>query len=146
MVCTVPLISRLWAISDRLDRTGASDGIGYAVAEGMAEAGADVVMWYNTNDAAIKKGAALAEKHGVKVKAYQVNVTDAKKVEEAIDKVVSDFGQLDVRASIYHKCCSATANMNRLKCYSRYSLPTRELPTQSPSWKCRWKSITTSYL
>ena len=28
--------------------TGAADGIGYAVAEGMAEAGASVAMWYNT--------------------------------------------------------------------------------------------------
>lgn len=28
--------------------TGAADGIGYAVAEGMAEAGANVAMWYNT--------------------------------------------------------------------------------------------------
>lgn len=28
--------------------TGAADGIGYAVAEGMAEAGANVAMWYNS--------------------------------------------------------------------------------------------------
>lgn len=27
---------------------GAADGIGYAVAEAMAEAGAHVVLWYNT--------------------------------------------------------------------------------------------------
>ena len=28
--------------------TGAADGIGYAVAEAMAEAGADIAMWYNS--------------------------------------------------------------------------------------------------
>ena len=28
--------------------TGAADGIGYAVAEGMAEAGANVALWYNS--------------------------------------------------------------------------------------------------
>jgi sorbose reductase len=28
--------------------TGGSDGIGFAAAEAMAEAGADVVLWYNT--------------------------------------------------------------------------------------------------
>jgi sorbose reductase len=28
--------------------TGASEGIGFAVAEAMAEAGADVALWYNT--------------------------------------------------------------------------------------------------
>jgi len=27
--------------------TGSSDGIGFAVAEGMAEAGADLALWYN---------------------------------------------------------------------------------------------------
>ncbi|KAA8917402.1 hypothetical protein TRICI_000425 [Trichomonascus ciferrii] len=28
--------------------TGAADGIGYAVAEAMAEAGASVALWYNS--------------------------------------------------------------------------------------------------
>lgn len=42
---------------------GASDGIGYAVAEGMAEAGADVALWYNTNDAAVARAEELAAQH-----------------------------------------------------------------------------------
>lgn len=75
---------------------GAADGIGYAVAEAMAEAGADVALWYNTNSEAIPKAAALAEKLGIKAKAYQVPVTEANKVEEAIGQVVKDFGKLDV--------------------------------------------------
>ena len=64
---------------------GAADGIGYAVVEGMAEAGAHVAKWYNSNDAAIKAAAALTEKHGIKAKAYQVPVTDAQKVESTIE-------------------------------------------------------------
>lgn len=76
--------------------TGASDGIGWAVAEAIAEAGGDVALWYNTNDAAIAKGAKLAEKHCIRVKAYQVEVSDPAKVEEAVDIVVQDFGKLDV--------------------------------------------------
>jgi sorbose reductase len=75
---------------------GAADGIGYAVAEAMAEVGADVAMWYNSNPAAIDKAKALADKFGVKAKAYQVQVTDPRKVEEAIGQVVKDFGKLDV--------------------------------------------------
>lgn len=74
---------------------GAADGIGYAVAEGMVEAGADVAMWYNSNDAAIKKAAALAEKYNRKVKAFQVPVTDPKKIESTIEEVVKDFGKID---------------------------------------------------
>lgn len=53
--------------------TGAADGIGLAVAEGYAEAGANVVFWYNTNDVAIKKAEELAKTHGVKTKAYKVD-------------------------------------------------------------------------
>lgn len=75
---------------------GASDGIGYAVAEAMAEAGADVAMWYNTNNAAIEKGKALSSKHNVKTQAYQVEVTDFQAVQNAVKQVVSDFGKLDV--------------------------------------------------
>lgn len=76
--------------------TGASDGIGWAVAEAMAEAGGDVALWYNSNDAAIAKGEQLAKKHGVRVKAYQVEVSDPEKVRKAVDIVVGDFGKLDV--------------------------------------------------
>lgn len=76
--------------------TGAADGIGFAIAEGMAEAGANVALWYNTNKAAVSKGEKLAQQHGVKVKAYQVEVTSPSKVKEAIDAIVDEFGKLDV--------------------------------------------------
>jgi sorbose reductase len=76
--------------------TGAADGIGFAVAEAMAEAGANLALWYNTNSAAISKGAQLASQHGVKVKAYQVEVSNPSRVQQAVEEVVQDFGQLDV--------------------------------------------------
>ena len=75
---------------------GASDGIGYAVAEAMAEAGADVALYYNSNDAAIAKGSHLAEKHNIKTKAYKVEVSNPERVQQAINDVVADFGRLDV--------------------------------------------------
>lgn len=76
--------------------TGASAGIGYAVAEAMAEAGADVALWYNSNDAAKEKGTQLAKLHGIKAKAYQVEVSDPDKTKSAVEQVVKDFGKLDV--------------------------------------------------
>ncbi|KAH4058515.1 hypothetical protein HBH69_064780 [Parastagonospora nodorum] len=76
--------------------TGAAEGIGGAVADAMAEAGGDVALWYNSNSAAIKRAENLASQHGVKTKAYSVNVTDAAAVQAAIKQVVSDFGKLDV--------------------------------------------------
>ncbi|KAH7122584.1 short-chain dehydrogenase [Dendryphion nanum] len=75
---------------------GAADGIGASVAEGMAEAGGSVALWYNSNDKAVKRAEELAKIHGVKTKAYKVDVTDAEQVQDAIKQVVSDFGKLDV--------------------------------------------------
>ncbi|ROV94499.1 hypothetical protein VSDG_05892 [Cytospora chrysosperma] len=76
--------------------TGASDGIGYAAAEAMVEAGADVALWYNSNDAAIFKGEALAKKYGIQAKAYKVDVSNPEAVRATIAAVVGDFGKLDV--------------------------------------------------
>lgn len=76
--------------------TGASDGIGWSVAEAMAEAGGSVALMYNSNDAAVAKGKALAEKHGITARAYQLEVSDPAKVEKTINQITSDFGKLDV--------------------------------------------------
>lgn len=75
---------------------GAADGIGLAVAEAVTEAGANVAMWYNTNDAAIAKATDIAEKRKVQTKAYKVNVSQAAEVQDAIKQVVHDFGGIDV--------------------------------------------------
>jgi NAD(P)-dependent dehydrogenase (short-subunit alcohol dehydrogenase family) len=75
---------------------GAADGIGLAVAQAVAEAGANVALWYNSNDAAISKGKEIAEKWNVKAKAYKVNVSSAEQIQQAIAEVMKDFGQIDV--------------------------------------------------
>ncbi|PYI11260.1 short chain dehydrogenase [Aspergillus sclerotiicarbonarius CBS 121057] len=76
--------------------TGAADGIGYAVAEAMAEANANIAMWYNSNNAAIEKAQSLASAHGVQATAYKVDVSDPDVVQKAIADVVKDFGKIDV--------------------------------------------------
>ena len=76
--------------------TGAADGIGFAAAEAMAEAGAHVALWYNSNPAAVEKAKQLAATHGVKAQAYQVEVSSPEKVQSAITTVVQDFGKIDV--------------------------------------------------
>ncbi|GKT89381.1 L-xylulose reductase [Colletotrichum tofieldiae] len=53
--------------------TGAADGIGFAVSEAMAEAGGNVALWYNSNDAAVQKAKDLASTHNVKTSAYKVD-------------------------------------------------------------------------
>lgn len=75
---------------------GASDGIGYAVAEGMAEAGADVALLYNSNDAAVTRSTHLAERYNIRSKAFQVEVSDPEKVEDVIGEIIKHFGKLNV--------------------------------------------------
>ncbi|KXJ87144.1 short-chain dehydrogenase [Microdochium bolleyi] len=76
--------------------TGAAEGIGGAVADAYAEAGADVALLYNTNPAAIERAEALTKQHGIRAAAYKVDVSDAEAVRETIAKVAKDFGKIDI--------------------------------------------------
>ncbi|EEH33128.1 sorbitol utilization protein SOU2 [Paracoccidioides lutzii Pb01] len=77
--------------------TGAGAGIGLAVAHALAEAGANVAIWFNRNKAAIERAAEIEKKYGVKCRAYQVNVTDPQVVSDAVDGIVKEFnGRLDI--------------------------------------------------
>lgn len=75
--------------------TGASSGIGYAVAVAFAQAGADLAIWYNSNSELVEKGKQIAEKYGVKVRAYKCPVTDEESVRETIAEIMKEFGKID---------------------------------------------------
>lgn len=75
--------------------TGGADGIGLAVAEAMAEAGANLALWYNSNKACIDRAAELAKQHNIKAKAYQVEVSKPEAVQQAVQEVVTEFGGID---------------------------------------------------
>lgn len=46
--------------------SGAGTGIGLAVAQGFAEAGANVAIWYNSNKKALDRAADIEKTYGVK--------------------------------------------------------------------------------
>jgi sorbose reductase len=46
--------------------SGAGAGIGLAVAQGFAEAGADVAIWYNSNKKAVERARDIEKTYGVK--------------------------------------------------------------------------------
>ncbi|SCU84833.1 LADA_0D04082g1_1 [Lachancea dasiensis] len=77
--------------------TGASSGIGGAVAEAFAQAGADIAVCYNSNDGLIQTAKELAETYKVKAVAYKCPMTDEQKVQDTIEQVLRDFGgKIDV--------------------------------------------------
>jgi 3-oxoacyl-[acyl-carrier protein] reductase len=77
--------------------TGASKGIGKAIAEKYAEQGANVAFTFLSS---VEKGQALEKEltdaYGVKVKGYRSDASDFKAAEELIAGVVADFGSLDI--------------------------------------------------
>ena len=76
--------------------TGASKGIGNAVAKKFAEQGADVAFTYLSS---VEKGEALEKElsaMGVKAKGYRSDASDFAAAEELINSVVADFGKMDV--------------------------------------------------
>ncbi|MEP0365576.1 MAG: 3-oxoacyl-[acyl-carrier-protein] reductase [Cyclobacteriaceae bacterium] len=76
--------------------TGASKGIGRAVAIKYAQEGADVAFTYLSS---VEKGEALTaelEAFGVKAKGYRSDASDFKAAHDLIEGVVADFGKLDI--------------------------------------------------
>ncbi|CAK9439852.1 uncharacterized protein LODBEIA_P39520 [Lodderomyces beijingensis] len=75
--------------------TGSSGGIGWAVAEGFAQAGANVAIWYHSHPAD-DKAKYLEEKYGVKARAYPCNISDADDVKRTVDEIAAEFGVIDI--------------------------------------------------
>ena len=75
--------------------TGGAGGIGHLVAEGMAEAGATVVLWDLDKDK-LKKAAKSIKDKGGRVYTHVCDVTDRKAVYKKIEKVKRDCGNVDI--------------------------------------------------
>lgn len=70
-------------------------GIGFNAAKAYCEAGCAGLALWDYSDCT-ESAKILSEKYGTKVKAYKVDVTSSKNVEETVNKVVEDFGTIDV--------------------------------------------------
>lgn len=78
--------------------TGGVRGIGLAAAQGLAEAGSDVALIYNSASADLVKEVAtkLANKTRVKVRTYQSDVRNKADITRVIELIADDFGRLDI--------------------------------------------------
>ncbi len=75
--------------------TGASYGIGYAIAKGFANAGAAIVF-NDINQELVDKGLAAYKADGIDAKGYVCDVTDEKAVNDFIAKIESEVGVIDI--------------------------------------------------
>ena len=81
--------------------TGASKGIGNAIARKFAEQGAEIAFTYLSS---VEKGEALEQElnaMGVKARGYRSDASDFVAAEKLINQVVEDFGKLDPDCDCY---------------------------------------------
>lgn len=76
--------------------TGASRGIGRAVAFKLAEAGAKVVVNYAGNHAAAQEVEALIKNMGGEALLVQADVSNAEAVEAVVKQTMEAFGRIDI--------------------------------------------------
>jgi gluconate 5-dehydrogenase len=93
---TMPGLAGLFSLDGRVALvTGASRGLGFAMAEALAEAGATVLI--NGRDAASAAEAAGALRdRGLKAQPAAFDVTDHDAAAAAVDAIVAEFGRLDI--------------------------------------------------
>ena len=75
--------------------TGASYGIGYAIATGLAGAGAKIVF-NDINQDLVDKGIAAYKAEGIEAKGYVCDVTNEDQVNEMVASIEKEVGTIDV--------------------------------------------------
>ncbi len=75
--------------------TGATYGIGYAIAKGLSDAGAKIVF-NDINEELVNKGLESYKKDGIDAKGYVCDVTDEKAVNELVAKIEKEIGVIDI--------------------------------------------------
>ena len=76
--------------------TGASRGIGKAIAIKLAEAGANIVITYKGNDEEAQKTKSICEEKGAKVCIKKADVADEAACKDIVDAAVENFGGVDI--------------------------------------------------
>jgi 3-oxoacyl-[acyl-carrier protein] reductase len=76
--------------------TGASKGIGAAIAKGLAKAGANVVVNYASDRSGAEKAVAAITAAGGKAVAVKADVSKSADVKELFEQTIRTFGRLDI--------------------------------------------------
>ncbi|GAB3805262.1 SDR family oxidoreductase [Virgibacillus kimchii] len=76
--------------------TGGGRGLGAQMAEVYAEMGCDLALCSRKKSNCDQTAEALSNKYGIKAKGYELNVSSEEEVENTVNQVLEDFGQIDI--------------------------------------------------
>ena len=76
--------------------TGASTGLGVQMARALANQGADIVCLARRQNLIDEVAADISKEFGVKAIGIRCDITDSANVDEAVDKVIKEFGRIDI--------------------------------------------------
>lgn len=76
--------------------TGGSKGLGAAMGEGLASAGANVLLVSRNLDEAQAAADQIASGYGVKTAAIEADVSNPEDVDAMVAKAIAEFGQIDI--------------------------------------------------
>ena len=75
--------------------TGASYGIGYAIATGLSKAGA-IIVFNDINQDLVNKGIAAYEADGIKAHGYVADVTSEDQMNAVVAQIAAEVGEIDI--------------------------------------------------
>jgi NAD(P)-dependent dehydrogenase (short-subunit alcohol dehydrogenase family) len=91
-----PNIFEFFSLKDRVALiTGGGQGLGRQIAEAFAEAGCDIAICSRKFANCEETVASLAQM-GIKAKAYACDVKNEEEVKRVVEKVIHDFGKIDI--------------------------------------------------
>ncbi|MEP3390115.1 MAG: gluconate 5-dehydrogenase [Reichenbachiella sp.] len=76
--------------------TGATHGLGMAMATGLGKAGAKVVINGNSSQQKIDHAVEMYREDGIEVAGYKFDVTNEKEVQQAVAKIEKEVGEIDI--------------------------------------------------
>ncbi len=76
--------------------TGSTHGLGMAMAKGLGEAGATIVVNGNSSQQKIDEAVTYYKSEGIHAMGYKFNVTDEQEVIEVINKIQTEVGHIDI--------------------------------------------------
>ncbi len=89
-------MSQLFSLAGkRVLLTGSARGIGFLLARGLAEAGAEVIINATTESGA-EQGAAKLRELGYHARAKAFDVTQSAQVQQAVEEIESQWGAIDI--------------------------------------------------